>query len=206
MKIITISREFGSGGREIGKRLADILGYDYYDKEIITSIARNKEMDENYVQQTLENQGWRNIALNFRSSFTGMEMNSIQIELLVEQKHVIEQIAAMGKDCIIVGRNADMLLDEYKPFKIFICAHMESKIDRCLERASENEKLSSREMERKIRRIDKNRAQTCAIITGSKWGRRDNYHITVNTSGWDIKGLTPAIADFSEKWFDRKNQ
>lgn len=57
MKIITISREFGSGGRELGKRLADLLKWDYYDKEIITAIAGNKNMDESYVSRILENHG-----------------------------------------------------------------------------------------------------------------------------------------------------
>ena len=58
MKIITISREFGSGGRELGKRLADLLGFDYYDREIITSIARDTGLDEKYVANILERHGW----------------------------------------------------------------------------------------------------------------------------------------------------
>lgn len=201
MKIITISREFGSGGREIGKRVADILGFDYYDKEIINSIAANKGLDENYVYRTLENQGWRDVPLNFSSAFSGISLPSTQIDLLVEQKHVIEEIAKLGRNCIIVGRNADVLLEEYKPFKIFLCANMEAKIQRCKERASKDENLSSKEIAKKIRRIDKTRAQTCAIITGSDWGQRKNYHITINTSDWDIKELTQAVADLANHYF-----
>lgn len=58
-EIITISREFGSGGRELGKRLAETLGFDYYDKEIITAIANNKGLDENYVEKALNNYDWK---------------------------------------------------------------------------------------------------------------------------------------------------
>jgi len=61
MQLITISREFGSGGRELGKRLADILGWDYYDREIILSIAQQKGMDEKYVEDALQGGGWKNI-------------------------------------------------------------------------------------------------------------------------------------------------
>ena len=74
MKIITISREFGSGGREIGKRLADVLGFDYYDKEIIAAIAENTGMDEGYVSRVLDTHGWQQITLNFQTSFTGIAM------------------------------------------------------------------------------------------------------------------------------------
>lgn len=90
MNIITISREFGSGGRELGKRLADLLGYDYYDREIITAIAAKNELDEGYVEKVLENRNWQTIPLTFRHSFTGVNMvQQIQTNLLVAQKRVI---------------------------------------------------------------------------------------------------------------------
>lgn len=66
MKIITISREFGSGGRELGKRLADELGFDYYDREIIESIAKGQGLDEGYVEKALEDHAWRRGPLTFR--------------------------------------------------------------------------------------------------------------------------------------------
>ena len=69
MKIITISRQFGSGGRELGKRLADILGFDYYDREIITAISQSKGMDAGYIERTLNNHAWQNIPVTFRHSF-----------------------------------------------------------------------------------------------------------------------------------------
>lgn len=204
MKIITISREFGSGGRELGKRLADTLSFDYYDKEIIAAVAKGKGIDESYAKILMESPVKRNIPLHFGRSFrstAGLEMT--QTNLLLEQKRVIEAIAASGKDCIIVGRNADVLLKEYEPFNLFICAQMQAKIKRCMERAGENERLSIKEIERKIHSIDKTRRQTREIITGSRWGENTSYHLTINTTDWNIKELVPAVANFIELWFGR---
>lgn len=204
MKVITISREFGSGGRELGKRLADELGFDYYDKEIIIAIAQGQGLDEGYVEKALEHHVWKNIPLAFGRSFAGaVALQSAQTNLLLEQKRVIERIAETGKDCVIVGRNADFILRDVHPFNIFVCADMEAKIRRCAERAPEAESLSRRELEQNIRRIDKNRASTREMIGGGKWGERGAYHLIVNTSGWNIKELTPAVADFAARWFGR---
>ena len=69
MRIITISREFGSGGRELGKRLAEHIGFDYYDREIITSIAQAQGVKEEYVEHLLDNHDWKSVPLTFRHSF-----------------------------------------------------------------------------------------------------------------------------------------
>lgn len=205
MNIITISREFGSGGRELGRRLADELGYDYYDGEIIAAIAKNSGLDETYVENTLENHGWQTIPMTVHRTFASpVALPYAQIDLLLEQKKVIEGIGKSGKNCIVVGRNADILLEEYEPFNIFVCADMQAKIDRCMERAKEGENLTRKEMEKQIRRVDKNRARTREILSSSVWGHRDGYHMIVNTTGWDIKELAPAVADFATRWFSKK--
>lgn len=207
MKIITISREFGSGGRELGKRLADLLGFDYYDREIITAIAQAQGMDENYVESALEDHAWQRIPLTYGRAFaTGVIMQPAQTELLIEQKRVIDGIAKAGKDCVIVGRDADILLADRKPFTIFVCADMDAKVRRCMERAAEGEELSRRTVEQNIRRIDKARARSREMISDSKWGQGNSYHMTVNTSGWEIKKLTGAVADFVRRWFEREAQ
>ena len=205
MNIITISREFGSGGRELGKRLADLTGYDYYDSEIIAAVAKNSGLAPDYVESTLSDHGWQNLSLTYRSTLSSTSyVQSSQIQLLVEQKKVIEQIALLGKDCIIVGRNADMILREYQPFSIFVCAQTSAKVRRCMERAAENEKLTEKELIRKMKQIDKARSQTRDLMGGAEWGRRDAYHLTVNTTSWEIKELAPAVADFAARWFGRK--
>ena len=205
MNIITISREFGSGGRELGRRLANELGYDYYDGEIISTIAKNSGLDPNYVEHALEDHGWQAIPMTVHRTFASpVFLQTPQVGLLLEQKKVIEEIGKWGENCIVVGRNADLLLEEYKPFNLFVCADMEAKIDRCIERAKEGENVSRKELEKKIRRVDKNRSNTREILASSAWGQRDAYHMIINTTGWDIKELTPAVAAFAVRWFNRK--
>lgn len=204
MNIVTISREFGSGGRELGKCLADLLGYDYYDREIITAIAEQNGLDEGYVEKGLENKDWQTMSLTFGRSFAGInKMQQIKTDLLVAQKKVIEEIAAAGKDCVIIGRNADVLLADKKPFRIFVCAGMDAKVRRCMERALEGENISCKEMEQNIRRIDKARAKTRELLGGGKWDEGNAYHLAVNTEGWDIKELASATAEFTARWFGR---
>ena len=204
MKIITISREFGSGGRELGRRLAELTGYDYYDSEIISTVARNIGMDESYVEKTLVDHGWQNQPITYRSTLgsTGY-IQASKVNMLLEQKKVIEGIAALGKDCIIVGRNADIILSEYRPFNIFVCAETEAKVKRCVERAPEGENLTEKELVRKMKQIDKMRKQTREIMAGSDWGQRASYHLIVNTTDWEMKVLVPAVADFAAHWFRR---
>lgn len=204
MRIITISREFGSGGRELGKRLADHLGFDYYDSEIISKLSDKSGMDKAYIENALNNHGWEDIPITFRSTLgSAGYIQASKVSLLVQQKQVIEEIAALGKDCVIVGRNADVLLGQYEPFSIFVCAEQEAKIRRCVERAPEGENLTEKELVRKMKQIDKVRSQTREIIGGPAWGRRDAYHLTVNTTGWDIKELIPAVAQFAQCYFGR---
>ena len=205
MRIITISREFGSGGRELGKRLADILNCDYYDNEIISAVAKNSGLDEKYVENQLNNHGWQNFPITFRSTL-GMNtyVNYGNGELLLEQKKVIQDIAKLNKDCVIVGRNADVILKEYNPFNLFICANMESKIKRCKERSKDGENLTDKELVKKIKAIDKIRCETRDILTGTEWGKRNDYHLIINTTDWDIKELSEAVAEFATCWFERQ--
>lgn len=207
MKIITISREFGSGGRELGKRLADELGFDYYDREIITAIASARGMDEGYVEKALESHAWQNIPLTYGGAFASTAVFQMpQMELLVEQRRVIDGIAKAGKDCVIVGRDADILLAEQHPLTLFVCADTEAKVRRCVERAAEGENLTTRAIEQKMRQIDKARARSREMLSDSRWGHAGSYHLTINTSSWQIKELAPVIANFARSWFARSGQ
>ena len=205
MKIITISREFGSGGRELGKRLAEQLGFAYYDREIVTAIAQQQGADPDFVEKALDSHLWQSVPLHFHHSFTSINnLQSLQTDLLIEQTRVLERIAERGEDCVIVGRNADAILAKENPFNIFVCADIEARIDRCIARAEEGEDTSRKKIQANIRRIDRARAQTRDIISGSKWGYRSTYHLIVNTTDWNIKELTPAVAEFAQRWFDRE--
>ncbi len=203
MRIITISREFGSGGRELGKRLADELGFAYFDKEIVTMIAQSSQLDEHYVEQNLENHTW-NIPITYGISFSHMPYQSFapQNTIISEQQKIIKQLASKG-DCIIVGRNADVILEEYNPLKLFVYADMDSKLARCRSRATEEEKLTDKQMERKIKSIDKGRSRNHAMICDTPWGSRQGYDLMINTSGKVIKSLVPSVADFAKAYFQK---
>lgn len=208
MRIITISREFGSGGRELGKRLSDILGYDYYDREIITAVAKESGLDEHYVESILGDHGWQNIPIAYCRSLGSRfyTQEAINVELLIKQRDVIRKIADMGQNFIIVGRNADVILKELDPMRIFVCADREEKIKRIVRRASDFEDVSPNRIERMMNRIDHRRARVRQILTDSKWGNRSDYDVIINTTGWQIKELAAATAHFCTERFERTVQ
>ena len=200
MSIITISREFGSGGREVGKRLADELGYAYYDREIVSAIAQKTKMDEGYVASALEGGLFRSVPIHFGRTFsysTALMTNTTS--LYVEQHRIIKELAAKG-DCIIVGRAADAILEEQKPFNLFVYADMEAKVNRCRERAPEGEALGERELIRHIKKVDAERAKYHEMFSDTRWGKKESYHLCVNTTGAEIKKLVPAIARYIQAW------
>ena len=201
--IITVSREFGSGGRELGKRLSDALHIPCYDNEIIAMIAKEHGFDENYVAQMSEKsiQSAYPLTIGHRFAMTPHYATKQAIKIAVEQKNIIESLAKQG-DCVIVGRAADVILAEYKPFNIFVYADKAAKLQRCIERAPEDEKLTRAELERKMRNIDRNRASHRDLYADTKWGDCRNYHLCVNTTGKEIKTLIPAIAEYIKRWHE----
>lgn len=200
-KIITVSREFGSGGRELGKRLADALGVAYYDREIIGAIAKQCAMDEKYVESVLDRGLTVSYPYTFGRSFAILPSEANQgAKLMAEQHKIIRSLAEKG-DCVIVGRNADVILEDCRPMKLFVYADMAAKLQRCRERAPEDENLTDKELEKKIRQIDKGRAATHGMVGDYPWGDRRGYHLCVNTTGVDIKALAAQVAAYARFWF-----
>ncbi len=197
-KIITIGREFGSGGRELGRRLARELGFDYYDKEILTEIAEHTSLSEEYVQQVVENQPRQLFPITVGHSFLYMDTQPLQQASTVfrAQQEIIREMADRS-DCVIVGRCADYILRDRKPFRIFVYADMQSRIDRCRSRAPEGENMSDKEYRQQIVSMDKSRARYYDFYTDMKWGDKLNYELCVNTTNQDI----PALAGFLAKIF-----
>ncbi|MBQ5926464.1 MAG: cytidylate kinase-like family protein [Clostridia bacterium] len=204
MKIITIGREFASGGREVGKRLADQLGIAYYDREIITEIAKQSELDERYVEHVLESGMPSGSFLTFGQTLATATMITAHpaTSVISLQKKVIRQLAT--RDCVIVGRCADLILSDLNPFKIFVYADEKSKIERCRKRAPEDERLTDKQLLKKIRKIDKGRKKLHSLYLGKDWGDREGYNLCVNTSGTVIKEIVPCIASYVEHWFENR--
>ncbi|MBP3539564.1 MAG: cytidylate kinase-like family protein [Oscillospiraceae bacterium] len=201
--IVTVSREFGSGGREVGKRLADALSCDYYDREIIAAIAQESNMDAGYVEHVLDNSLHYSYPLTFSHTLSvNYFLNSSAPQLLGIQNKIIRSLADKS-NCVLVGRGADAILEQYKPFRIFVYADLEAKLARCRSRAPADEHLTDRELERKIRQIDKNRADNHDLISAYRWGDRNGYDLCVNTTNVDIKDIVPVIAEYAKAYFAR---
>ena len=208
MKIITVSRQFGSGGRELGKRLSDTLGWDYYDREIIQALAEDQGLDPEYVRRMLGSHGWNHYQLTYRSTFRQPHLHGIsrQTEILVRQREILQEIAEAGQDCVIVGRDADVILHAYKPFRIGVCADLEARLERCMryeEKRAPEERMTEKEILRNIRRIDRDRKRTREILTGKTAGDGSTFDLTVNSTGWEIKKLAEAVAEYSGHWFEK---
>ena len=195
MKVITISREFGSGGRELGKRLADQLGYAYYDREIEEHVAHRMDLDEGYISRAIEQGALINVPLHFGRTLASSHMLKQQVSILVEKQRVLREIAA-ASNCVIVGRAADAMLADQTPFRLFVYADMEHKVQRCRAYAEPGEGLSGRELEQSIRRMDAKRADYYRMFADVQWGKKENYHLCVNTTGLEIKKIVPSVAQY----------
>ena len=210
MRIITVSRQFGSGGRELGKRLSDILGWDYYDKEIIETLADEHNMAPEEVRRALSHHGWHNVQLTYKNSFSHLGFDhGTRMKLLLRQREIIEEIAQAGNDCIIVGRDADVILHDCHPFRVYVCAELSARIERCMafeRKKPRTKQLSEKEILRNIRRIDKARVHTREVLTGKARGDASAFDLTVNATGWEIKELASAVSDFALRWFGAQDE
>lgn len=204
-RIVTISREFGSGGREIGKRLAEEIGFSYYDREIITEISERIGLSEEYIQNVSES-GKCKYPFHIAKSFTAYsKLQSNQTDILVMQQKVLKSIAEK-ENAVIIGRGANIILKEYKPMNIFVYADMKSKIERCRLKSQEEKNMTDRELENKIKQIDKNRENYHNIISNLEWGDRRNYNLCINTSNLEIKKIINALAEFIREYFGGNEQ
>lgn len=206
MRIITISREFGSGGRELGKRLADALGVPCYDQQIIELVAEKENLDTTYVANRTEKDFRAFYPTTIARGFSRPNYAMLQtVQIMASEQEIIKKLASEG-DCVIVGRAADIILAEHKPFRIFVCADEASKIARCIARAEANEKLGEKEMIRKCREIDKRRASYRGMFTNKKWGEASAYDLCVNTTGKEIKVLIPSLLSYIDAWYSEENK
>lgn len=199
-RIITISREFGSGGREIGKRLSDVLGCPFYDEDIIAQVAQQTGMHEDYVEEVCE-KAVSFVGLQFGHTF----YNQQQIDVLVAQQEIIRKLAQKG-DCVIVGHGCAEILSDMEPFSIFVHASMEAKVKRCRLKGPEEENLTDRELVRKIKEVDRNRRRVHEMIGSTRWGDKENYDLCINTTSIEIKKVIPSLAAYAQAWFTSQHR
>lgn len=199
-KVITISREFGSGGREFARRLADSLNIAYYDREIISELAKRTNLTEEYIHKLGEHSPAPLFPITVGHTMSPVTSGlwEQQNALFIEQANLLKELAQKS-DCIIVGRCADYCLKEFNPLKIRIYAELDSRIARCKARAPQGEILSDREYKQRINEIDKNRAKYYQFYTGNKWSDPLNYDLCINTTDKDIKQLAAYFAEIFSK-------
>ena len=181
-RIITISREFGSGGRFIGEETAKKLGIAFYDREIIAKVADDLGLSEKYVADRGEYAPSKNI---FSYAFIGRDINgnSIADQIYSHQQKIIKELAAK-EPCVIVGRSADYILSGRDDvLNVFIQGNKADKIVRIKEIYSK----SDDEAAKMIKDTDKKRSVNYRYCTDQEWGSRKNYDIVLNSStlGYD---------------------
>ena len=189
-KVITISREFGSGGRTVGKMVAEKLGIPCYDQEIIQKIAEESGYCEDFVAEHSEHAAygiWLSNAFAVRDYYG----NSIQDKIWCAQLKTIVELANKGP-CVIVGRCADFILKETADcLKVFIHADPKARAERIVEQYGE----SSQAPERRLKDKDKRRAAYYQMYTDQKWGDNKNYDIALSTSSLGIDTCVDIIVE-----------
>ena len=196
--IITIGRQFGSGGRLVGHRLAERLGIAYYDKELINLASKESGICGEFFEKADEktsNSLLKAFTMGFFFFFALFQNNDyLSNESLFQiQSDVIRKVAA-EKSCILVGRCADYILRDNKDcLSVFISARMEDRIKRALEY---NDKLKPENAEEFIRKADKSRASYYNYYTDKVWGAAESYDLCINSSYYGIDKTVDYILSF----------
>lgn len=187
-RIITISREFGSGGRTIGRQAAEKLGIPCYDAELIQKLAEESGFSESYVKEAGEYTPHSFLSFALSNRAQGPTNEDVLWDL---QYKVITELAEKGP-CVIVGRCADYILrDKADCLKVFIHADMAFRAERIVKVYGEREQSP----EQRLRDKDKRRAAYHRFYTDMKWGHAQNYHITLNSGVLGIDRCAEIICE-----------
>lgn len=178
--VITISREYGSGGREIGKLLAQQLQIPFYDLDIIRTVAEKSGYSEDYVtknEQKIKSPALMNLYFWYTAAATEEDLPKIE-QLYHAQEKAIQEIAARGS-CVIVGRLANFILkDSRYAFHVFISADLPAKIERVVNRDHIREDVAKKQ----IAKVEKERANHCYYFTHQQWGNAKFYDLMVKSN------------------------
>ena len=182
--VITISREYGSGGRYIGKLIADKLGIKLYDKEFIEKVALETGLSQEYIEK---NEQKRDLVAGLNNGYYfGLDNSD---ELFLKESELIKEIADK-ESCVIVGRCANFILNDKKNvIKVFVYSDMDSKI----KRATEFYGLSNSNAEKEIKNIDKLRANHYKYYTEKDWKDFSNYDVCINSDFAGVEGAADLI-------------
>ena len=191
--IITIAREYGSGGHLLGEMLSKELGIKLYDKEFIGMAAKRSGMDENFIAKNEQSipSFWLKCIMSKNSEQPLEGSLSSDDVLFVAESKIIQELAEK-EPCIIVGRCADFILQDYpKVLKVFCYSDIENAVSRCVSEYG----IKRENAESEIRRINRNRIHHYEYYTGRKWGEPHHYNLMLNTGTISLETACKLIKD-----------
>ena len=197
--IITIGREYGSGGRQIGKALAEKLGISFYDKEIITLAAKKSGLSDEFIasnEQRTRSGLMHNLAASatYHNGFFSGHYLPLSENIFIAQAQVIRDIAAK-ESAVIVGRCADYILaDRENTINVFIHAPIEARVKRIMALHGIDEAAALKE----INTSDKERGNHYFRYTDMKWGKAQNYDVCINSALMGIEKTVEMLADLAK--------
>ena len=190
-RIITISREFGSGGRFIGEEVAKKLGIAYYDKNIINEIAEKSGLSPEYIQENAELSPKKGL---FAYAFAGRDITGKSVEDIVyeAQRKVILDLA-QKESCVIIGRNADYILkDNPDVISVFCYSDVEERIQWSIDEYQ----VPAKQAKKIVQEKDAQRSRFYEFYTNQKWGNPRNYTLMINTSKMSTEETVQLLASF----------
>ncbi len=200
---ITIGRQFGSGGKEIGMRIGELLGFRVYDKELLLLAAEKNGINPEALRR-VEEKATNSLlyTLAMGSSLYGARNFGIDVpindQLFITQTDIIKK-AAEEENCVFVGRCADYVLRNHeKRISVFVYADKEARIARIREEHG----VDRDEAIALISKNDKRRINYYNFYTGRKWGKPENYHLSIDSSLLGIEGAAKAIAEIAKLYME----
>lgn len=197
-RYITISRQYGSGGREIGELVAARLGFAYFDHALIQRAASAGDFDEQLVREEGEGvRGKLGSLLAYANTSVGKDEDTLPLQdrMFLVQSRIIRQIADEGP-CVIIGHSADYFLDGYPGLmNVYVHSDWQSRVERVMQRNS----LDEQETIARIKKIDRKRAAFYEQYTDRRWGMAGNYHLALSSSYLGINGAADLIARLSQE-------
>lgn len=194
-KIITVSRHYASGGREIGQKLAERLGTGYYDHELLEEAAKNSGIHQSHFVENDEKR--TNSFLYLLSTTYGQGGVPFDDSLFFATQNAVRKIAS-EEDCVIIGRCADYALRDFeKVLNVFITAPLEVRVKRAVEVYG----IAEKHAEDYVKRIDKQRVSYYNYYTDKRWGQPQNYQICLDSSALGIDGTVDLLEKFAGEYF-----
>ncbi len=189
--IITIGRQYGSGGREIGRKLALRLGIPFYDRELISRAAKKSGFSEDLFDQ-LDKRATNSLLYSLTMfGSTGLNGMSLTDQLFLAQANIIREVADSGP-AVLVGRCADHVLREYdNRFDFFITGSLDDRLQRI--QTHDDYELSGKSPRAALEKMDKQRATYYNYYTGKMWGKSDHYDLCINAGRLGIDGSLEVI-------------